>query len=52
MLTLHQCSQLVMFMVDHVNLLFDVPSDVTRIVHAGLHSQLSAGEKSIRLTFL
>jgi len=50
MLTPHQCCQLVMFMVDHVKLLFDVPSDVARIVHDRLHSPLSAGENS-KLTF-
>ena len=44
LLTPRQCCLLVMFMVDHVNMLFDVPSDVACIVHAHLHSPLSTGE--------
>jgi len=46
LLTPHQCSQLVMFMVDHVKTLFDIPSDVAHNVRAHLHSPLSSGEKS------
>ena len=44
LLTPHQCSLLVMLMVDHVDTLFDVPSDVARIVHAHLHSSASTGD--------
>jgi len=43
--------QLVMFMVDHIKLLFDVPLDVANIVHARLHSPQLAGKKSTRLIF-
>jgi len=44
LLTQHQCCQLMMFMVDHAKLLFVVPSDVSRDVHACLHSPLSTGD--------
>jgi len=47
LLTPHQCCQLVAFMVDQAELLFDVPSNVARIVHARLHSPASMGMQAI-----